>query len=268
MEENIKNLWELQQIDLEILSLEKRMKDIPLKRQELELKLKALEDERSLKDDQRDKLIQEKERREREIEQENEKIKMVEARLSHIRNQKDYLEMRRKIELAKKSNRLREDEVIKKMEEIEQMNKAIMEYMEFYNVEKQKLLDGIAVFDNELKDLAKEIEKILVRRDAVSAKLEKSLLQTYDHLRNNCRGVGVSRARNESCEGCFMHLPPQLYNMVMKGDKLYNCPFCQRYLVYFPEPIEKKSENERAGGTAAPKKKGEESPDSSGKDAS
>ncbi|GAB4439198.1 MAG: C4-type zinc ribbon domain-containing protein [bacterium] len=238
MEEYIKVLWELQQLDLDVLNIEKRINDVPAKRLVLEQKLKSLEDEKSFKEDSRDKLIQEKERREREIEQENEKIKMVESRLSHIRNQKDYLEMRKKIELAKKSNKLREDEVLKKMEEIEQINKTIEEFMTTYLKEKEKISEGLALYENEVKELEKQKEEILQKRSDVANKLDAGILKTYEHLRKNCRGIGVSRARNESCEGCFMNLPPQLYNMVMKGDKLYNCPFCQRYLVYIPEKNE------------------------------
>lgn len=238
MEEYIRTLWALQQLDLEVLAIDKRIHEVPTKKNVLEEKLKSLEDEKNFKEDSRYKLIQEKERREKEIEQENEKIKMVESRLSHIRNQKDYLEMRKKIELAKKSNKLREDEVLKKMEEIEQINKTIDEFMAFYSDAKKKISEGLAVYDNEVKELERQREEVLQKRNDVATKLDTGILKTYEHLRKNCRGVGVSRARNESCEGCFMNLPPQLYNMVMKGDKLYNCPFCQRYLVYIPEKNE------------------------------
>lgn len=242
MDENIKTLWELQQVDTELLNMEKRINDIPVKKKSLEEKLKALEDEKKMKEDSRDRMVQEKDRREREIEQENEKIKMVESRLSHIRNQKDYLEMRKKIELAKKSNKLREDEVIKKMEEIERIDKEIKEYMDVYLKEKQKILEGIAVYDNELLALQKDKEDVLIRREKIAERLDANILKTYEHLKSNCRGVGVSRAKDESCDGCFMNLPPQLYNMVIKGDKLYNCPFCQRYLVYIPEVKEDNKE--------------------------
>lgn len=242
MDENIKTLWELQQVDTELLNMEKRINDIPVKKKSLEEKLKALEDEKKMKEDSRDRMVQEKDRREREIEQENEKIKMVESRLSHIRNQKDYLEMRKKIELAKKSNKLREDEVIKKMEEIERIDKEIKEYMDVYLKERQKILEGIAVYDNELLALQKDKEDVLIRREKIAERLDANILKTYEHLKSNCRGVGVSRAKDESCDGCFMNLPPQLYNMVIKGDKLYNCPFCQRYLVYIPEVKEDNKE--------------------------
>lgn len=235
MDSRIKALWELQQVDLEILNIEKRINEIPNKKSALEEKLKALEDEKKMREDSRDKLIEEKNRREKEVEQENEKIKMVEARLPYIRNQKDYLEVRRKIDLAKKSNKLREDEILKKMEEIEKLNAELEEFMKNYREEEAKIKEGLALFDNELNALEIQKQEFLEKRELVASKLDASILKTYELLRKNCRGIGVSRARNESCEGCFMNLPPQLYNMIMKGDKLYHCPFCQRFLVYIPE---------------------------------
>lgn len=235
METYIKTLWELQQVDIEILSIEKKKSEIPAKKRQLEAQLKSLEEEKAFKEENRDKVLAEKERREKEIEQENEKIKMVDSRLSHIRNQKDYLEIRKKIELAKKSNKLREDEVIRKMEEIEKLNKELEDFMVQYNEGREKILQCLLLYDNEIKELENAIEEILKKRNSITANLDAEILKTYEHLRKNCRGIGVSRARNESCEGCFMNLPPQLYNMVIKGDKLYHCPFCQRYLIYIPE---------------------------------
>ncbi len=33
-----------------------------------------------------------------------------------------------------------------------------------------------------------------------------------------------------SCSGCHMAIPPQLSNIVARGDSLENCPQCQRLL--------------------------------------
>lgn len=189
----------------------------------------------SLKEDAVTRVEQEKEQKEKEIEHEEQKIKMVESRLSHIRNQKDYQDVRRKIELAKKSNKLREDEVISKMEELEKLGVEAKELRPEFETEKEKIEDSIKLYENEEAEI-KEIKKeITVRRTGFAGSLAADTLRKYETLRKGCRGIGVSRAKNEACEGCFMNLPPQLFNMVIKGDKLYQCPFCQRFIVYIPE---------------------------------
>jgi predicted nucleic acid-binding Zn-ribbon protein len=50
-------------------------------------------------------------------------------------------------------------------------------------------------------------------------------------LREQRRGIAVVEARDGSCLGCNMQLPPQLYNSLFRGDDLITCPHCQRVLV-------------------------------------
>jgi hypothetical protein len=38
------------------------------------------------------------------------------------------------------------------------------------------------------------------------------------------------------CQGCFMSIPPQQYNMLLKGDKIFECPTCQR--IIYHQPVE------------------------------
>ena len=40
---------------------------------------------------------------------------------------------------------------------------------------------------------------------------------------------------NGVCQGCFMSIPPQQFNDILRGDKLLNCPTCQRILYHQPE---------------------------------
>jgi uncharacterized protein len=39
-------------------------------------------------------------------------------------------------------------------------------------------------------------------------------------------------ARNESCSGCFMSIPPQLFVNVKKNTEIITCPHCSRILYY------------------------------------
>lgn len=235
MIEELKLLWDLQCLDLEIMEIEKRIFEYPQKKENLRSKLAELENELTLKTEERNRILAEKEAKEKEIEQEKEKIKNVEARLNYIKNQKDYLDVKKRIELAKKSNKLREDDVIKKMEEIEALGKIIDELTEKVNKESEVVMNAVKVFEKEESELEEKKSDILKKREAFLLKITGDILGKYDLLRKNCRGIAVSRVRNETCEGCYMNVPPQLYNMVIRGDKIYQCPFCQRFLIYIDE---------------------------------
>jgi predicted nucleic acid-binding Zn-ribbon protein len=235
LKEQINILWELQKVDTEMLDVDRKLKEISPKKEKLERRLKELEDEKSLKEESLNRTTQEKERKEKEIEQEENKIKMVESRISHIRNQKDYQEVRKKLDLARKSNKLREEEVINKMEESEKLTEELNIHIPVFEEERTKIESSVMIYENEKADLEKSKEEISERREVFLKKLDVGILKKYDVLRKSLRGVGISRAKNEACEGCFMNLPPQLYNMVIKGDKIYHCPFCQRFIIHIPE---------------------------------
>ena len=66
--------------------------------------------------------------------------------------------------------------------------------------------------------------------------LSSSLVRRYTQLRDQRRGQAVAEARDGSCMGCNMQLPPQLYNTLFKGDEMYFCPHCQRILILKQEP--------------------------------
>jgi hypothetical protein len=39
-------------------------------------------------------------------------------------------------------------------------------------------------------------------------------------------------ARNETCQGCFVNVPPQMFIEVQKNNSLVRCPNCNRILYW------------------------------------
>ncbi len=245
MKDTIAALWGLQKLDLEILEFDKRLSEIPSKKKDLCEKIREIEEEGRKKKEELASIEDEKNKLEKEIEEEANKIKTVESRLGYIRNPKEYQEVRKKVELAKKANKLREDEVLKKMEQIEAINKDLEILMPQIEKEVKLIKDNLKIYEEEELKLKEAKEKLLSGRNVYISKIPEDIYKKYEMIRNKSRGIGVSQAKNESCKGCFMNLPPQLYNLILKGDNLYNCPYCQRFLVYIPEaePAEEEKGN-------------------------
>ncbi|HEU0265389.1 MAG TPA: C4-type zinc ribbon domain-containing protein [Geobacterales bacterium] len=42
--------------------------------------------------------------------------------------------------------------------------------------------------------------------------------------------MALAEARDGSCLGCNLNLPPQLYNSLFRYEDLVTCPHCQRVL--------------------------------------
>jgi hypothetical protein len=70
------------------------------------------------------------------------------------------------------------------------------------------------------------------RREALTKQIEARLFKLYDTLREKRRGVGVFNVKNETCQGCFLNIPPQMYIEVQKNSALIQCPNCNRILYW------------------------------------
>jgi predicted nucleic acid-binding Zn-ribbon protein len=81
-----------------------------------------------------------------------------------------------------------------------------------------------------LDELQARIDGIQTEREKIIKEIPASLLKRYDALRERRQGVAVVEAKAGSCLGCYMGLPPQMYNNLLKVSELVTCPHCQRVL--------------------------------------
>ena len=73
------------------------------------------------------------------------------------------------------------------------------------------------------------------KRQKQVKEIQEGLLRKYDTLRERRKGLAVVNVVQGVCQGCFMNIPPQQFNQLLKGDKILDCPTCQRILYYQPE---------------------------------
>ena len=75
-------------------------------------------------------------------------------------------------------------------------------------------------------------KKQMERREALTKQIEARLFKLYDTLKEKRRGVGVVNVKSETCQGCFLNIPPQMYIEVQKNNALIQCPNCNRILYW------------------------------------
>jgi hypothetical protein len=70
------------------------------------------------------------------------------------------------------------------------------------------------------------------RKEALSKQIESKLLKLYHTLKEKRHGVGVVNVKHETCQGCFVNVPPQMFIEVQKNNALIRCPNCNRILYW------------------------------------
>jgi predicted nucleic acid-binding Zn-ribbon protein len=89
--------------------------------------------------------------------------------------------------------------------------------------EHKKLLADQSTFSIKLDQLAEE-------RDAALATIESDLLQVYENLRQQKRGVAVSEISDNSCASCGATITIALQQNARSQKQLAYCPTCGRIL--------------------------------------
>ncbi|MBI5599848.1 MAG: hypothetical protein HY890_08980 [Deltaproteobacteria bacterium] len=227
----IKLLCEIQTIDIEMENIEKErglyLKDI----ESAGVEVKGLEEEIEALKKELEGIKAEVRDREDRSRQNGEKIEKDQKRLNEVKNEKQLAAVNKEITAAQKANKLIEIEISALVGKAGDMALGL--------AEKEKALEEKMArrkaLDEELKgkgpgweDARREKE---TRRSAVSSSLNQSLLKRYETIKSRRAGVGIVNVKNETCLGCYIQIPPQVYIQLKKGlEEIITCPHCHRIL--------------------------------------
>jgi predicted nucleic acid-binding Zn-ribbon protein len=156
-------------------------------------------------------------------------------RITRIRNDKELGLAKREVELLKEEGGGLEAELMAVLEQAEVATKRL-------DAARTELASLTGARDAEaatLRDtagrLSAEIERDRGRRDELVGVVDGDLCRRYEMIFSRRGGVAVVPVRGGTCQGCHMHVPPQLYNQLQRNEQLILCPNCQRMLYWQPE---------------------------------
>ena len=230
--ETLKALNELQRIDIRIRDLEKDREQIPARMKEIDTSLAEKRDSLTAEKNQLDEAELNRRMLESDLRAEKDKIKKWESRLNEIKSNRDYQALSREIEAARKANLGIEDEILRKMQDIEEFKTNIAQQEEDLASLEKSLLQERGELQRKLDSLNADIDAEGSGRAAAQSKVANRWYRQYDTIRKRRDGLAVVPVLDEHCQGCHMGIPPQLYNVVLKGEEIVTCPFCHRILYY------------------------------------
>jgi len=178
--------------------------------------------------------------RDKDLETGIQKTEKLRSRTSDIKTNKEYTALLKEIETAELENKAIEDDILGLMEEIDAAG------AEIAASEKRATEEGAAIeaerkqHETAFATLEEELRALKQSRDDSTSRLGSSVLAKYQKLSRAKAGAVVVEARGESCSGCHMSIPPQVYVNVKKNDSIIGCPHCGRIL-YSKEAIAQKN---------------------------
>jgi predicted nucleic acid-binding Zn-ribbon protein len=157
-------------------------------------------------------------------------VEKAEGRLPEIKTQKEYLAVLKEIDAAKKINKDLSDRIQERDNEIAALEQEKAEKEQELSDLKARVEDRCEEIRQSLEESGKDLEDKSRQRESHLQPLPVALRKRYQLLMERRAGVAVVEARNGTCLGCNMHLPPQLFNSLFRADEIQSCPHCNRLL--------------------------------------
>jgi uncharacterized protein len=218
---------EIDKIDNEIkqeqIALDKRISALAEKETHIseiiERITKLEKDRRTLEDEMGDKIAHVRDRQ---------------SKMMQVQTGREQTALLKEIEDAKKNAKENEDKIVEIMMELEKLIAQVEEEKILLKGEKELVAEETEKVRDVIENINKGKKTKGTKRLKQIKDIQENLLRKYDTLRERRKGLAVVNVVQGVCQGCFMSIPPQQYNLLLKGDKIFECPTCQRIIYHLP----------------------------------
>jgi predicted nucleic acid-binding Zn-ribbon protein len=240
LHEQITILAKLQSVDREIKEksgvkqqllgeLQAKQREIETKKKEIALLAAACAE--------KEKLRQEKDR---VLQEEGKKAMDKRMRMNRIKNTKELQALQREIDQIRQSNSDLEEELIKVLEEIDRIKGEIKVKEEQAGVIQEEWKQKHAEMEAKISGIDQLVSEASTLRNNIASQIAAELISRYELIFARRGGTAVVEVAGGICQGCYMNIPPQLWNEIIKSEKVNLCPSCQRILYYKPSSQQEK----------------------------
>jgi len=230
IQSEIKKLVKLQELDAQLYSLNREKNEKP---KILETLQKELEQKKQILKEYEDKnkaLLLKRKDKEGQLAMKEENIKNLQSKLYTLKTNKEYSAMLTEINGVKMDKSLLEEEILKLLDEqdilkkeLDQKQSSLKEEERKFETEKQNILNRI----KEIEDMIKDLE---AKRAVAEKEIDEKIAAKYNKILKGKDGLALVQVKHNSCQGCFMNVPPQVINEIKMNDKLIFCEMCARIL--------------------------------------
>lgn len=84
--------------------------------------------------------------------------------------------------------------------------------------------------ESQITGIDQAVSEASNRRQSIASQITGDLISRYELIFSRRGGTAVVEVAGGICQGCYMNIPPQLSNEIIKSEKVHLCPSCQRIL--------------------------------------
>jgi predicted nucleic acid-binding Zn-ribbon protein len=170
---------------------------------------------------------------EHEIDSLTQKAADEESRLfgGAVANAKELESIRREVDNLRKRKAEREDELLVVLERREEVERRAKEAEARAEDRRVAVATVAGDASRELGQIAADLTAKQADRDRLAAGFDPELLELYDDLRKQKKGVGVAALVDGVCQGCHEKLSAVELDRIKHTEDVPRCEYCRRILV-------------------------------------
>lgn len=231
----VRPLLELQELDTAIDRLTARRRALETGQDLATARAEANEAERTVGELRlrRDELERDQRRFEHEIDSMSQKAAAEERRLydGSVANARELDSIRHEVENLARRRSDREDELLTVMQMLEDLEKEDREASERSDALRANVDEVERTASEELERIAGELDERSEARAALSATIDPELLELYEDLRLQKKGVAAVELVDGVCQGCHEQLSAVYVDRLKRATGPKRCEHCRRILV-------------------------------------
>ena len=230
LKEQLISLVNLQKIDSEIYKLQREKQAKPEEIKAVEAAFEAKK--QGLAELEKTSLDLQKQKKDKELEvaSKEEAAKKLQGQLFQLKTNKEYQTMLQQIADAKADASVTEEKILVIMEQMDKLKTDI-------DAEKLKIKEEEKVFNEQkakvqarVKEIDDRVSVLDGQRKQIIPGIDPKVVAQYERILANRDGLAICLAKNNSCEGCNMFVPPQVINLIKMYDHIITCEMCNRIL--------------------------------------
>ncbi|MBP1646841.1 MAG: Zn-ribbon protein [Bacteroidetes bacterium] len=231
MENKLRNLYTLQNIDSNLDELEEMKGDLPAEIGGLEDRANELRSHKTALEESMRNAFAMRDGADSEILSLKEKVERYKSQQYTVRNNREY------------------DALTKEMDSATETIARLEKEMDQLEGKATTARNDIAIVTGQLEELNKvleekraalaevsraneaEEEKYRHDRQKLVVRIPKADLATYERIRKAKRGKAIVSVKRGACGGCYNRVPPQMILELRQNNRLFMCEHCGRILV-------------------------------------
>jgi len=231
-------LEQIQRIDLEVKAIEDEEKQYVAEMDALGAELKAATEAIEAIEAQAEALRTQLKEIDEKIRESSERVAKDERRLNSVKNDRELNAITKEINGANKSKKQGEQDKSTLAAKISEKESALNLRKEAARAREEEFGRLSGGVEGKRSGWKEAVDAKLKSKDEIKNRLRPDIYKKYEMIRSRRGGLGLVTVKNEICQGCFTHIPPQVYIMLKRGtEELQSCPHCHR-LLYVETPTE------------------------------